>query len=128
MKTIKKIIIAGIILVVMGLQASFATGSGDKNDKKEIKKEEKSSYQIMAVNQLQELLRYPEDLKQRRVEGFVLVSFNYDNEGNFNLTGANSNNAELLEHVTSQMAKMEMCSHVKKSGKEYVYRIDFKIY
>lgn len=128
MKTIKNIVIASVILVFSGSEMLYATNSGNKSGKKEQVKTEKVNYQQMAVNQLQELMQYPADLKQRGVEGFVLVSFIYDDEGNFSLTGANSNNAELLEHVTMQIAKMEMCSHVKKSGKEYAYRIDFKIY
>jgi hypothetical protein len=73
------------------------------------------------------LVQYPEFAKTNQVEGFVLVSFHYAENGSFSIIEVNSNSNELKSYVIQQLHNIELCTHARNPKKIYNMRFDFKL-
>lgn len=115
MKTIK--IFFFIILFVGFSKISFADNTPTSNNE--------PSYKDLMLNEIKELIEYPDFAKQLDIQGFVLVSFKYDSQGNLIILESNSNSELLRNYVTKRLQELQMCSHAKKPEKTYNLRFDF---
>jgi Leucine-rich repeat (LRR) protein len=90
------------------------------------KNDPKTDYISVLNNQIKSSITYPDFAKDSKLQGFVLVSFKYTNEGKLVVIDANSNNALLRDYVITELNKLDLCDHAKKPEKVYNMRFDFK--
>ncbi|MFH0892910.1 MAG: hypothetical protein V2A54_00615 [Bacteroidota bacterium] len=86
-----------------------------------------SEYRILLEKQIQNLVLYPEFAKQQGIEGFVLISFSFNENGSFVLDELNSNNQLLSDYVVSKMKDIKMCIYAKQPRNEFVFKFDFRL-
>ena len=121
MKKIAFSIIAGILI-------GFAPGAfaGTEGPEKKISSGT-SSLPAVFVDQIYTSVSYPEFAKEQNLEGFVLISFHYDETGAFVLNEMNANDTRLADFVLTKMKTLEMCSYAKGPGNEFNFRFDFSL-
>ena len=118
MKNLKKII--GVFILVSMFMSAAMAENPEKNDPE-------SPYRQMFLNEVRDLVVYPDFAIQLGIEGFVLVSFNYDENGNIKILESNSNSEMLKYYVANTLKNLDMCGHAKAVGKLYNLRFDFKL-
>ncbi len=118
MKTKKKIL---SLFIFMSIFITVAVAENpEKNDPE-------SPYRQVFLNEVRDLVVYPDFAVQLGIEGFVIVSFNYDENGNIRILETNSNSEMLRYYVTNTLKNLDMCTHAKAAGKIYNLRFDFKL-
>jgi len=118
MKNIKKII--GVFILVSMFMSAAMAENPEKNDPE-------SPYRQVFLNEVRDLVVYPDFAVQLGIEGFVLVSFNYDENGKIKILESNSNSEMLKYYVTNTLKNLDMCTHAKAAGKVYNLKFDFKL-
>mgnify|MGYP000853102379 CR=1 FL=1 len=113
------------IITVVFLLSVLSTGTVNANNPDPEKKV--SSYTQMMIDEVRALVAFPQFAREMGLEGFVLVSFDYDALGRLHVLEANSNNVELKNYVITQLTQLDLCSHARKSGKVYNMRFDFRL-
>ena len=88
---------------------------------------ETSPFTQMLITQIEALVQYPDFARQQNIQGFVLVSFTFDESGALVVDEANSNNEILKNYVVEKLAGLDLCSHAKKTGKYYNMRFNFTL-
>ena len=118
MNTTKNI---SILLLLLFLNISlFATNDTENNNTE-------TKYNAEFNKEIRSLIKFPEFAKQTNLQGFVLVQFNYDKNGNINILEINSNENVFKNYVAEKLESLKMCEHAKNTDKEYTMRFDFKL-
>ena len=86
-----------------------------------------SPYTQMLIQEIKSLVTYPSFAREKGLEGFVLISFDYDELGRLRVIEANSNSVELKDYVVKRLLELDLCSHARKPGKVYNMRFDFRL-
>lgn len=76
---------------------------------------------------LANVMKYPEPARKYNMEGMVLVSFSYGEDGYINVNAVNASNDELKDHVVSQLEEIRLSRGIVDTHKEYIARFDFKL-
>ena len=120
MKT-QKIISLTLILLFLGfINTSQAIGE------KEVKSSSVNHSTIL-IDQAKSMIKYPDFAKQNNIQGFVYVSFSYDNAGNFEVRNINTSNFELSDYVISELKNLKVCPWGKSPENEYIIRFKFQL-
>jgi hypothetical protein len=85
------------------------------------------SYNQMMNAEIRSLVTYPQFAIEQKLEGFVLVSFNYNELGLLHVIEANSNSEELKNYVITKLQNLDLCSHARRPGNVYNMRFDFRL-
>lgn len=115
-KTIKIFV---VLLMILNTGISRAEGVDPAKNPPE--------YAEMMYDEIRELVEYPQFAQAQKLEGFVLVSYEYDNAGNLQVLEANSNSLLLKDYVIARLRSLELCTHARKPGKVYNMRFDFRL-
>jgi hypothetical protein len=78
-------------------------------------------------DEIRDYVEYPQFAREQKLEGFVLVSYEYDNAGALRVLEANSNSFLLKNYVIARLTSLELCSHARKPGKVFNMRFDFRL-
>jgi hypothetical protein len=73
-------------------------------------------------------IKYPEEAKNCNLEGMVIVSFSYDEDGYIVVNGVNASCNLLKDFIVNQIENMRLTKGIVSVGAEYLARFDFKIY
>lgn len=119
MKKITKALFITILMLV------FAINLNAKNDSK-IDENKREYYRNLLRKEVQSLIKFPQSENFKADEGFVLVKFKYLENGSIDIIEINSSNDYLKEYVSEQLNKLPMCEHIKRSGKEFSVKFEFK--
>ncbi len=84
-------------------------------------------YTQMMYDEIRSYVEYPQFAREQKLEGFVLVSYDYDNTGALRVLEANSNSSLLKDYVIARLSSLDLCSHARKPGKIYNLRFDFRL-
>lgn len=71
-------------------------------------------------------IKYPSVAKEKLIEGFVLLEFVIEQNGDIVITAINSSNQILLEQVKSQFSNMKWFDK-NDIGKKFYYRFEFEL-
>jgi hypothetical protein len=72
-------------------------------------------------------ISYPEFARKNQVEGVVVVTFRYNEDGYIDVVMADSNSEYLKEYVVSTLEEIRLTKGIVSIGKEYLARFDFKL-
>jgi hypothetical protein len=110
----KKIILMAIAVLFL-LNISFATNNpAEENNNK-------------VVKVITNVLQYPTSAKDNLIEGYVMLSFNVDENGLIHVSQIYSPKAELKEYVQNQLNKLVIGDLAPVSDQTYDLKIVFKL-
>lgn len=118
MKILKSILTLNLILI-FSIGSLRAAGPGDIQIPVD--------YKLLMMDEIRELVVYPDAARELGETGFVLVSFSYDEQGNFVIRETNSSSEMLRRYVVERLGELRMCSHARKPDLVYNMRFDFKL-
>jgi hypothetical protein len=116
MKTIK-IFIQAMLLMMMSTGIGLAGNPKTTNSPSECS--------LSLYKEIRSVVTYPQFAKEQNIQGFVVISFNYDKQGNLKVIGINSNDNRLSDYVLNQMSKANVGSCVLNSEEVYSMRFNF---
>jgi hypothetical protein len=79
------------------------------------------------LNVITKLLQYPLSAKDNLIEGYVLLSFNVDENGIVQVNQIYSNKAELKEYVQKELNKLVIEDLVNIPDQTYEMKVVFKL-
>lgn len=115
--SLKLFITTLIVVFAINLNAKNV-GKTDENNRE--------YYRNLMRKEVESLVKYPDSDKFSNKEGFVLLKFKYLEKGSIEIIEINSSDEYLKEYIGEQLKKLPMCDHIIKSGKEFIFRFDFK--
>jgi len=74
-----------------------------------------------------DLMSYPHDAQKKQLEGMVLVSFHYNEDGYIEVDMVNGSSDELKDYVVDTLEDVRLTQGIVSIGKEYLARFDFKL-
>jgi len=74
-----------------------------------------------------DIMSYPENARGANVEGMVLVSFHYNEDGYIEVDMVNASDDKLKDHVIDTLEDVRLTKGIVAVGKEYIARFDFKL-
>jgi hypothetical protein len=116
----KLLLITAIVFSGMGLNASSGIPPYEK-------KAETSPYMQLLYNEIRGQILYPEFARSEGIEGFVILSFSFSDQGGVVISDINASNDRLMAYVVARLSVIELCSHAKKTGTNYNMRFDFRL-
>jgi hypothetical protein len=118
MKTLKS---ATLIILLLLFNTGVVNAIKPENNKVTTECE-KSLYK-----DLRSQIIYPSFAQEQKIEGFVVVSFTYNNKGDITIVEANSNNDQLKAYVIEKLSKTSVASCVRDSDQVFSMRFDFRL-
>ncbi len=76
---------------------------------------------------LKNSVSYPEFAKENNLSGFVVLSFNIDENGKINIKELNSNSIFFQLYVENKLSGIKIENPGDHKGKTYYYRFDFEL-
>jgi hypothetical protein len=120
MKTQKISSLILILLFVGFINTSKAIGENET-------KRSSVNHSTVLVDQAKAMIKYPDFAKNNKIQGFVYLSFSYDESGNFQVRDLNTNSLELSDYVVSELKNLKICPWGKSTENEYIIRFNFKL-
>ncbi len=119
MKTIKYLL---LLITFLSLNSTFAEGI-----EKKLSTTDRVNHTTILSDEIRSLIKYPEFAKENNFEGFVVLSFSYNELGFLVVNEFNTSNTELSNYVISEIQKLQVCPWGKNPKNEYQVRIDFNL-
>jgi hypothetical protein len=119
MKTMKALTLL-LILVLLNTRFSYADGERPEAAPP-------PDYKQMLYDEIRTFVSYPAFAKEEGIEGFVLISYDYDNTGSLRVLECNTNSLMLKNYVISRLSSIDLCSYARKPGLVYSMRFDFRL-
>ena len=117
MKTIKTIL---LLLLISLLNTGYLSANTPDPDVK-------LYYTQLMNDEVRSLVSFPQFARDEGLQGFVLISFDYDETGDLHVIEVNSNSDELKDYVITRLTELDLCSHARKPGLVYYMRFDFRL-
>ena len=70
---------------------------------------------------------YPDAAKSEKIEGFVLVTFNVEDDGYIKISGINASDNILKTYVEEKLLEIRLCPYDLSVGKEFSMKFDFQL-
>ncbi len=78
------------------------------------------------LNQFEDVMEYPKEIKDAADEECVLVGFTYDEEGYINVESTHCSNESFNDHVVKNIEKIRLRNGSVTIGKQYFAKFSFK--
>lgn len=115
-----------IIIYIIVLLSWAMTATANKTYPETSAVSEKSCALVL-TDQLKDLVKYPEFAMNENIQGFVLVSFNFDEKGQLHIIAANSNDENLKKYVINKLSEVNLCDWTKNPQNVYNMRFVFML-
>lgn len=113
MKTLK--IFSGTFLILLLTAKSLFAGI------------DPSTTDNILYSQINKNIKYPEQARIEKIEGFVLVSFTVSNDGTLIITGMNSSNSLLKNYVEEKLKEIRMNHFDSSAERTFNVKFNFQL-
>lgn len=114
----KKVLVLTVLVVLIGVNVSFAKDNKKSIETKESRVKEMVSHKI----------KYPAFASEQKIEGEVYVSFTVKNDGKVNIIRTNSANEELGNYVVEKLQSISFKQTDIEEGKTFNMKFVFELY
>lgn len=113
-----------IILIMLAITPVAMASTDGPLKTKEVKE---SALPASFIQQIYSSVSYPDFAREQKLEGFVVISFGFDESGNFLLNEMNSSNDQLSAYVLEKMQNLKLCVHARQPGNDFNFRFEFTL-